>query len=141
MDFLLPRPAESPAPTDITELAGRIDRINEPVAEGVAKLHASYAQRNKDLKGVRDFKAGDLVWKHRVYPESFEAAGIDTKFHFPFYPEPYVVLERRSLQHSRIRLAHTDAAAYEDLHHQRLKLCTPRGGAIQPRFAVPLETH
>jgi len=139
MDFLLPRPDASPAPANITELADRIDRINESVAEGVAKLHASYAQRNKDLKGVRDFKAGDLVWKHRVYPESFEVAGIDTKFHFPFYPEPYVVLERRSLQHSRVRLAHTDTAEYEDLHHQRLKLCTPREDAIQFRFAVPLE--
>ena len=51
---------------NITEPADRIDRINEAVAVGVAKLHASYAQRNKGLKGVRDFKAGSLVWKHRV---------------------------------------------------------------------------
>lgn len=132
MDFLLPRPTESPAPKDITELADRIDRTNESVAE-------SYAQRSKGLKGVRGFKAGDLVWKHRVYPEGFEAAGIDKKFHFPFYPEPYVVPERQSLQHSRIRLAHNDTAAYESLHHQRLKLCTPREDAIQLRFAAPLE--
>ena len=88
---------------------------------------------------MRDFKAGDLVWKHRVYPDSFETAGIDKKFHFPFYPEPYVVLERRSLQHSRIRLAYKTDDSYEDIHHLRLKPCVPRDDAIQFRFAVPIE--
>ena len=139
IDFLMPRAAPDTPHASIAELANRIERINNAVTEGVAKLHASYAQRNKDLRGVRDFKAGDLVWKHRVYPDSFETAGIDKKFHFPFYPEPYVVLERRSLQHSRIRLAYKTDDSYEDIHHLRLKPCVPRDDAIQFRFAVPIE--
>jgi hypothetical protein len=78
------------------------------------------------------------VYKHRVYPESFKVAGIDQKYHLPFYPEPYVVLQRRSDYHSRIRLAYNDNAPYEDIHHQRLKFCVPYNDAIQFRFAIPI---
>ena len=56
----------------------------------------------------------------------------------PYQPEPYLALERRSAQHSRIRLAHDDEASYEDVHHQRLKHCTPHEDAIQFNLAVPL---
>ena len=138
VDFLLPRVGGLEAPRSIAELSDRIGEINEAVEQGVARLHSSYVQRNANLRGARDFRAGDQVWKHRVYPESFEAAGIDTKFHLPFEPEPYLVLERRSERHSRIRLAHNDAAPYEDVHHLRLKLCAPRDDAIQFHQAVPL---
>ena len=138
IDFLLPRASDSPAPKDITELADMIDKVNVAVQRGVEKLHNSYAQRNQELRGLRDFRAGDLVYKHRVYPESFKVAGIDKKYHLPFYPEPYVVLQRRSAFHSRIRLAYDTNAKYEDIHHQRLKFCVPYDDAIQFRFAVPI---
>ena len=138
IDFLMPRISNSPAPKSITDLADMIDRVNVAVQRGVEKLHNSYALRNKELRGVRDFQAGDLVYKHRVYPESFKVAGIDKKYHLPFYPEPYVVLQRRSDYHSRIRLAYNDNAPYEDIHHQRLKFCVPYNDAIQFRFAAPI---
>ena len=139
IDFLLPRPTGQPVPQSITELADRITEINTAISDGVDKMQKGYEKRNDNLRGVRDFKAGDLVWKHRLYPESFEVAGIDTKWFLPFAPEPYIVLERRSDQHSRVRLAYDPTAKYEDVHHQRLRLCSPRDDAIQFELAVPLD--
>jgi hypothetical protein len=139
IDFLMPRPTTRPVPADITELADRIGQINLAVEEGVAKLHQSYQARNASLRGVREYQAGDLVWKHRLYPESFEVAGIDTKWFLPFEPEPYMVLARRSAQHSRIRLAYNTQAKPEGVHHQRLKHCSPREDALQFELAVPLD--
>ena len=139
IDFLLPRVDGQDPPANITELSNRIGEINAAVEKGVEALHQSYAQRNKHVRGARDFTAGDLVWKMRVYPESFEAAGIDTKFHMPYEPEPYPVLERRSAQHSRVRPAWNPSAKYEDIHHGRLKHCRPREDAIQFPMAVPVQ--
>ena len=87
---------------------------------------------------MRGFQAGGLVYKHRAYPESFKVAGIDKKYHLPFYPEPYVVLQRRSGYHSRIRLAYNGNAPYGGIHHQRLTFCVPYNDAIQFRFAAPI---
>ena len=139
IDFLLPRVDGQDPPANITELSNRIGEINAAVEKGVEALHQSYAQRNKHVRGARDFTAGDLVWKMRVYPESFEKAGIDTKFHMPYEPEPYLVLERRSAQHSRVRPAWNPSAKYEDIHHGRLKHCRPREDAIQFPLAVPVQ--
>jgi hypothetical protein len=138
IDFLLPRTTSGSHHITLAELSDRIDRINEAVQAGVDKLHARNAVRNDTLARVREFAAGDLVWKERRYPGKFTQAGIDTKWFVPYQPEPYLVLERRSAQHSRIRLAHDDEASYEDVHHQRLKHCTPHEDAIQFNLAVPL---
>ena len=140
IDFLMPRPTTRPVPKDITELADRIGQINEAIEIGVEALHKSYQARNASLRGVKDFQPGDLVWKHRLYPESFKVAGIDTKWFLPYDPEPYMVLERRSQQHCRIRLAYDTTAPVEDIHHQRLKRCSPREDALQYDLVVPVDS-
>jgi hypothetical protein len=130
-------PTQDSEDTTITELADRVQAIEASIQEGVDALGASYEARNGALQRTRQFKAQDLVYVDRQYPKKFEIAGIDTKFYFPYRPELYVVLEKRSAQMYRLRVAHAADAKHEDVHVQRMKPFVSRADALQfADFAV-----
>ena len=126
--MLLPTtiPGEEPS---ITELSDRVRAIEESIRTSTDKLAEGYHVPRRTL----NLTAGDLVYRHRVYPASFKKAGIDTKFWLPWRPELYLVLEKRSPQYVRVRPAADPSAAVEDVSIRQLKRYTPRADALSVR--------
>jgi len=131
LSTLIAAPPAEDESMDITGLVNRIERIDAAIKKGTDALEASYGVRNAELRRTQSFDIGDLVYVHRVYPESFVAAGIDTKFWMPFRPELYVVLEKRSVRIYRVRRADNLNDKTMDIHVQRLKAYEPRENALK----------
>ena len=134
-------------PVPLNDLAALQFDVDADVTASIRRLGESYTSRNASLRRTRTFEKGDMVFLHRVYPDSFNKAGIDVAFYLPFHHTLYEVQSVLSPQVCRIRDAAIPSAKPFDVHIQRLKPSTPRLDALfyedfyDPSFPIPLAAH
>lgn len=133
---------QSPLPlNDLAELQATVDA---EVTAAIRRLGESYTSRNASLKRTRTFAVDDLVYLHRVYPDSFDKAGIDVAFYLPFHHNLYKVISVPSPQICVIQDTSSASSKPFSVHIQRLKPSTPKSDALfyedfyDPAFPSPL---
>jgi len=117
-------------PTSMNELACMQASVDRAVCEAIQALGDSYTARNASLRRHHTFAVDDLVYLHRVYPDSFAKAGIDTAFFMPFHQQLFQVTAVLSPQVCLIRDSTVPTAIPFSVHVQRLKPSTPRRDAL-----------
>eukprot|EP00729_Bicosta_minor_P018393 gene18393-33968_t len=85
-------------PLPLNDLAELQATVDAEVTAAIRRLGESYTSRNASLKRTRTFAVDDLVYLHRVYPDSFDKAGIDVAFYLPFHHNLYKVISVPSPQ-------------------------------------------
>ena len=133
-------------PVPLNDLAALQAEVDDSVRSAIRKLGETYTSRNASLRRTRTFEVDDLVFLHRVYPDSFNKAGIDVAFYLPFHHTLYKIVQVRSPQVCRIQDSTNPLAKSFDVHIQRLKPSHPRTDALfyedfyDPAFPLPLAT-
>jgi transposase InsO family protein len=117
-------------PVPMNELADLQVCVDQEVSDAIRRLGESYTARNSTLKRQRIYAVGDKVYLHRVYPDSFDKAGIDVAFYLPFHHTVYEITAIPSAQIARISDPTDPSKKPFDVHIQRLKPVHPRHDAL-----------